>query len=52
LDLEAVDFFAFVAIPVSFLYAIKHADFGILGFDFEKIKSITEKIDMMLKKYF
>ncbi|MBM2819982.1 MAG: hypothetical protein HW410_1664 [Nitrosarchaeum sp.] len=29
LDLE-VDFFAFVAIPVSFLYAIKHADFVIL----------------------
>ena len=30
LDLEAVDFFAFVAILVSFLCAIKHADFLIL----------------------
>jgi hypothetical protein len=23
-----LDFFAFVAMPVSFLYVIKHADFG------------------------
>lgn len=34
LDLEADDFFAFVAILVSFLYAIKHADFVIFGFNF------------------
>jgi hypothetical protein len=53
LDL-ADDFFAFafVAIPVSFLYAIKHADFGILRFDFEKIKSITKKDRLDVEKMF
>ena len=52
LDLEADDFFAFVAILVSFLCAIKHADFVILRFHFEKIKSNKKKIDLISEKYF
>jgi len=36
-DLEADDFFAFVAIPVSLSYAIKHDDFEVLLNYFQKL---------------
>ena len=52
LDLEADDFFAFVAILVSFLCAIKHADFAILRFRFEKIKSNKKRSTQCRKNIF